>query len=74
LEPGEIPVVKFRLPMPVASRPALAIAIYSSCSGHELNTRVLNKDVQTGTKSEVISETSGKGGTPAKVKASEINS
>lgn len=74
LEPGQIPVVKFRLPMPAASRPALVISIYSSVSGHELSTRVLNTDVQTSTKSEVISETSGKRGTPAKTKATEASS
>jgi hypothetical protein len=68
-EPHEIPAVRFRLPIPAASKPvALAIAIRSSPTGHEFDASVRSAEPRTSAArpSDVISEELGKSTMPDK--------
>lgn len=65
-EPREIPAVRFRLPIPAASKPvALAIAIHSSPTGHEFSTSVRSPETNTSTvRSDAVSQNLSKNATP----------
>lgn len=68
-EPREIPAVRFRLPIPAASKPvALAIAMHSSPTSHEFSVSVRSPLPQTSTarSSDVTTENLSKNAIPDK--------